>query len=290
MGPYASLRDRIAAHRQPIGTGGGANSWAAANRLWSEIDAPLVGVLVDDVLGIWRQFAPHVYQAPIVMRTVPVKIAAQLASAFPDSPREGLGVGVGSFDETRPGFISAVQGGDVGERLRQIADTIEHFEHLAKIANAVVGERSLQRLAVGGLVIETCGLVELVLDLPQGRTPANYYPPLVEMLKASEPGEAALLAGKSGLDHRGVSQLRDIRDTIAAHVDGRRRLRDLVRLIDRLDPTVVQGVWDHVDSTLAAAAAAKPISVVRPLGSRGIRMSGLARADESELARPYGSG
>ncbi len=266
----------------------GVEAWRAANRLWREIDAPLVGVLVDDALGIWADLGPLCGGSPVAPPTVATAVRSSLNSGLSPCSQEGVRVGVGSFDDTRPGFLSAVQGGFLGDRLREIADTIEHFEHLVGVLGAVQEDLQFARLVRGGLVIEVCGLVELVFEVPRGRAAANYYPPLVDLLALPQPGAEELAAAQRRLNRTAVSRLRHIRDTIAAHVDDKGRIADLVQQLDVLEPALLQSVWDHAAHALASAAA-PPGSVIRTLTMRSTVLRGLERLDEPELYRPYGT-
>lgn len=283
-GPYKVVRDRVAAHRQPIGGVDDARAWAEANRLWSELDASVVGILVDDAIEIWNALAPYVNQAPLLgLPEIDERDLGELAS----EGSAGVRIGAGSFDETRRDSISIIQGGDVGERLREVADTIDHFEILVDAYGGLKANLSCRRLLTSAFVIEINGLVELVLEIPAGRSPSHRYQPLVDLVGEKTPEYAPLALARDSIPMREMRQLRDIRNKICAHIDDRVPLRQLLRSLDTLDFGTAQAVWDHVDQALVASANAHPASVVRTLGLRNVQIQGLRRAEPSELEKPY---
>ncbi|TMB99763.1 MAG: hypothetical protein E6J42_02455 [Chloroflexi bacterium] len=96
----------------------------SGSRLWSEIDSALVGVLVDDVLAVWNDLAPIVGELPVVTPVINPAIALGVGSAIlPPGP--GLGVASGGLDMTRRDTVGFIQGGPIGERQREINETVQ---------------------------------------------------------------------------------------------------------------------------------------------------------------------
>ncbi len=192
-GPYEEIRDRIGAHRQPVGGGDDTLGWAAANELWAQVDAPLVGVLCEDVVAIDRSLQVLTGRPATTEPALSGAAQAALAAA-PDfnRARAGLAVATGSFGETQEGTVTPLQGGTIGERLRQISDTIDGWEFYAAVVPHVAAEQPFLRAAISGAIIETAGLVELVFDVPEGRAPANRFAPLVELIPSTYPELADL--------------------------------------------------------------------------------------------------
>ena len=195
-GPYRPLRDRVGAHRQPIGGADDPSSWGAANELFAQVDAPLVGVLCDDMADInaalQRLANGHAASAPVL----PPDSIARIAAAPRFQPRDGLRLATGSFGETIANAISPVQPTAIGERLRQISDTIDGFECYAALAPCVAGLRMFERAIVAGVIIETANMVELVFELPAGRAADNRYAPLIDLIPPHY-AEAADLRARS---------------------------------------------------------------------------------------------
>lgn len=56
-----------------------------------------------------------------------------------DAAPEGLVVGVGSFDATRPDAVGVRQEGELGERVRQLVDAIRTVQVLSLLLHATAG-------------------------------------------------------------------------------------------------------------------------------------------------------
>lgn len=286
-GPYAELRDRIAAHRQPIGANDHVEGWASANELWAQVDAPLIGVLCSDLVEIYDDLRAIAGGPSVAVPSVPGTVAEAIGGDEHFAPVVGaVRVDVGSFGETRAGSLSVIQGGTVGERLRHLADTLDAFETHAVLLGHVLGEPGLERAVRAALVIEACNFVELALDVPERRRPQDHYEPLVDLLPAHYAERADLMAARAALHPTEVDWLRGLRNRIAAHIDARGLLVHLVGQLDRFDPARLQAIWDVVDYGLTAASH-HPASVVRPLAMRGAQLNGLERADSVQYPAPY---
>jgi len=289
FGPYAPLRDRIGAHRQPIGGQDDHEARDQAARLWSEVDAPLVGVLCDDMTQIHAALhalggAPAL--TPPTMSDDATRAIA-VADFFAKGPA-GSVIDVGSFGDARENMVGAVQGGAVGERVRQIADTIDGFELHASLVPDLLGQLPFERFCRAGALIETCNLVELALDVPVDRRPQDRVDPLVDLVSARLPEHADLAKAKANLPVAEVEWARGLRNTVAAHIDQNTNLKVLLKQLDRMDLDRLQRLWSFVDHALAAASN-HPASVLALLGIRGVEMKGLTRVDASPYRASYGS-
>jgi hypothetical protein len=244
----------------------------------------LVGILVDDVLGIWNDLAPIVGEPTVVAPTIDPALASSIASAIPPSA-PGLSIAVGSADVTRPDSIGIIQGGPMGERLREINETLDHFDQLATLYPAVRANDALRRIVAGGLVVETCGLIELVYEVPASRAPNDYFPPLINLVDTTSSAGAELIGGRTALDGRAVADLRQVRNEIVAHVHPTRPLVDLLRSLDGLDLSIIARIRNDLSATLTAVAAMDPMFATLRL--RGARIGGVTREPIPELERPF---
>lgn len=156
-----------APHRQPLDNDGVA-AWAAANELWAEVDAPLIGVLCDDMATIYAMLAPHCGGGQFVAPALSPTAAAALDEAPGFQPRKGVSIASGSFGETIAATISPLQGGEVGQRLREIGDTIDAYSCFAEISQCVTAELPFGRAALRGAILEAANIVELVFEVPGG--------------------------------------------------------------------------------------------------------------------------
>jgi hypothetical protein len=287
-GPYSPLRDRIGAHRQPIGGEDNVRGWAGANELWAQVDAPLVGVLCDDMAeiyaGVQRLMKTSAFAAPVL----PTETADKISAAPHFQARAGLRVATGSFGETIMNTLTPVQGGAIGERLRQISDTIDGFECYATLIGFVGGLVAFERAVVAGAVIEAANMVELVFDVPSGRTAANRYPPLVDLIPSHYAEAADLRSELSRLSAADVTWIRQLRNSIAAHVDVREPLPVLLRRLDTTDRPRVDRLFHQICQALVDVDAKHPITVFSTLVRlRGARMAGLERVAAPEFPSGY---
>lgn len=278
-GPYAELRNRIGAHRQPIGGQDNHEAREEASRLWSEVDAPLIGVLCDDLIDIHAALHALGGAAPLSPPVMSTASAHAIAvDSFFAQRAPGTVIDVGSFGEARENMVSAVQLGPVGERVRQIADTIDGFELHAMLFPYLRGQLPFERFCRAGALIEACNLVELALDVPAGRRPKDRVDPLVDLLSSGLPERADLARARANLPRPEVEWARYLRNAIAAHLDQNAPLQDMLDRLDKMDLGRLQSLWSFVDHALAAASN-HPASTLALLGIRGVEMKGLTRVD-----------
>jgi hypothetical protein len=282
------LRDRLGAHRQPVGGEDDVGGWVPANELWAQIDAPLVGVLCEDMAEIEGRVrrltgAPEV-SAPVLTADQTAAIAA--AAHF--LPVEGLRVATGSFGETMINAMTPLQGGAIGERLREVSDTIDGWECYATARGCVRGSRPFERALAAGAVIETANLVELVYEVPAGRAPANRYPPLLELIPHTYAERAELQTTYARLSATDRSWLRERRNTVAAHLDARERLSVLLKRLDETEPERLDRLFHSVCKALVEIDRRHPITVWSTLvRTRNKQMAGVMRVEPPEYPAGY---
>lgn len=287
-GPYAPLRDRLSAHRQPLGNDDGVAAWAAANELWGQVDAPLIGVLLDDMAAIYALLAPLCAAPPFSPPSLPQASAAAIAQASGFQPREGVSIASGNFGETMAQTISPLQGGAVGHRLREIGDTIDAMNCFGEISQCVVGAPSFGRAAFRGAIIETQNIVELVFELPAGRAPTNRFDPLVELIPATYAEAAELRAERARLRDTDLRWLSGLRNSVAAHVDASTPFAQLLAGLDAAPAARINGIFETVCQALQSVDQRHPISILSPLiRLHGKRLEGVERVDPPEHNRPY---
>jgi hypothetical protein len=287
-GAYAPLRDRLSAHRQPLNDGDGIAAWGAANELWAEIDAPLIGVLCDDMAEIYARLAPHAGGTPITPPVLPPLAAEALAQAPGFQPREGLSIASGSFGETIAATLSPLQGGEVGQRLREVADTIDAYSCYGEISQCVVGQLLFGRAALRGAIIEAANIVELVFEVPEGRAAENYFDPLVDLIPTNYREAGELRAEFQRLSAADLKWLRGLRNSVAGHIDAVQPLAQLLADLDSVPPTRLNGLFGAACEALESVDKRHPITVLSPLVRLyGKRLQGLERIDPPELNQPY---
>ena len=286
-GPYSPLRDRLSAHRQPLDSDG-VDAWAAANELWAEVDAPLIGVLCDDIATIYAMLSPHCGGAPFAAPTLSPAAGAALTQAPSFQPREGISIASGSFGETIAATISPLQGGEVGQRLREVADTIDAFNCFAEISQCVTAEPSFGRAALRGAIIETANIVELVFEVPGGSAPENYFKPLVDLIPSTYHEAGELRLERSRLSDADLQWLRSLRNTVAAHLDAEQPLAQLLASLDSSPPARLNGLFGAVCKALESVDQRHPITVLSPLVRLyGKRLQGVERVDPPEFSQPF---
>jgi hypothetical protein len=286
-GPYRPLRDRVGAHRQPIGGADDPASWGAANELFAQVDAPLIGVLCDDMTDINAELQRLSKRHAVNAAVLPADAVASIGAAPQFQRRRGLQVSTGSFGETVANSISPVQPATIGERLRQISDTIDGFECYAALARCIAGIPVFERAVVAGAIIETANIVELVFDVPAGRSADNLYAPLVALIPPHYVEGADLRAAATRIDSADIEWIRSLRNSSAAHIDAKLRIVDLINRLDTTNPSRIDAIFHQVTRALSDADQ-HDITVLSPLVRlRGAVLAGAHRLDGPAFSTNY---
>jgi hypothetical protein len=287
-GPYRPLRDRIGAHRQPIGDSDGPLSWRAANELFAEIDRPLVEVLRDDMQSIFNDLAGFVGADAFVPRGLSPDVIARITAARPATEPGEVAIATGSFGETIANSLTPIQCGAIGERLRQVADAVDGWELYGSLNDAVHGDRALYRAVIAGAIIETANVIELIFDIPSGRSTENRFRPLVEMIPTEYPEAADLQSEHAQLDPSDVEWVRALRDSTAAHIDLKTPLHELIRRLDETDTDRLTTLFHFTVNALSRVDARQGITVVSPLvRMHRATMAGVSRVDPPAFSPDY---
>ncbi|HMJ36663.1 MAG TPA: hypothetical protein VK501_22350 [Baekduia sp.] len=287
-GPYQPLRDRIAAHRQPVGGEDGAAGWAEANALFAQIDRPLVHILVDDACEIFDRLARFSSMGVFSPPTIPPAVESALATAFTEPRQAAAAIATGSFGETQTNTLAVIQGGAIGERLRQVGDALDGWETWCAVSVAVGAERRLWRAAMAGALIEVANVVELIYELPPGRAADHRYPPLLELLPSSHFEATELQAEYSRLDPAEIVWVRGLRNTVAAHIDGATPIAEILRRLDELDPQRLSDLFLETANALSRIDHRHSITVFSPfVRLRGAALSDVRRLDPPTHPRGY---
>lgn len=287
-GPYSPLRDRIGAHRQPIGGTDDVNSWEATNKLWAHIDAPLIGVLCDDMVCIQEDLRELTGGPEVVASALPASARESIAGHSHFRPPNGLRIATGSFGETIPDSITPIVATAIGERLRQISDTIDGFECYAALNDAVPTLLGFMRTIMAGAIIETANLVELIFEVPANRALADRYAPLVDLIPAQYAEAAELRAAKQQLDPDDLAWIRDLRNTVAAHIDARAPLPILTARLDGVDAGRLTDLFHQVGGHLVRIDNGHSITVVSSLVRlRDKTMTDVRRVDAPAFKETY---
>ena len=223
----------------------------------------------------------------LVAPVLPSHALVSIASARHFQPRDGMRLATGSFGETVGNSISSVQGAAIGERLRQISDTIDGFECYAALAPCVAGLPVFERAVVAGAIIETANMVELVFEVPAGRAADNRYAPLVELIPPHYVEADDLRAAAARLDATAVAWVRDLRNSTAAHIDANLRVVQLVNRLDTADASRIDAVFHQVARALVDADN-HDITVLSPLVRlRNVALADVRRIDSAAFSTAY---
>lgn len=284
--PYREIRHRISAHRQRFAADA-ADNIVATSTAWTDISDAAVRVLAEDAREIWNLLAA-VYALPRLERFPPVaeELRAAIAEEVADTA-DGLRVGAGSFDHTRPDAMPLHQGGELGERARQIVDAIRNVQLLSRLWPIVDGHDPYWRVIVSATISETAALVDLVYEQPANTRPENRHPPLLELLAGDShaDGLPRVRAGFDALDLDAEAYVRRMRGAIGAHNDDHLSISDLMRELEAVDAEALNAVLDNVFTTLNEASRADVyLSLIR-MANRSV--SGINRLDQPEGARTY---
>jgi hypothetical protein len=282
---YEDVRHRIAAHRQafvPLPQ----PELLADSEAWNDIDEAAVTILTDDATAIWNKLAPHT-QLPKVSAPPELPEHVRLGIAergYTGEQVAGVRIGTGSFDETRPDTVTITQGGALGQRQRQIIDTIHSIETTGQLTPLLEGD--FQWITVTSGIVDLATLVDLCYEQPLN--PMVQYAPLLELMRADgrSPALPLLERGYATLDRAAVVALRQLRNTVGAHIDDRRTMLQLEQDLRGFDVAGANRVLANISTTLAEASNDPAARLVHLKLFRG-QMSDLRRVDRSELVKPY---
>lgn len=258
-GPYEEIRHKIAAHRQPIGHGplGGLEAGVVA---WNDISRTSLHILAEDARGIWNELADG-YEMPRLTGFPPVvdELAEEITACGYEVEPDGVAIGVGSFDATRPDAALALQGGDLGTIQRQIVDAVRSVQVICQLWQAVNGHEPFCYAVLSAAHVEACTMHDLILGQPS-TTPARYrHESLRELLERTDlrsPGLPWLQHAAISLPRDSIVAVREIRDRVGAHIDDRASFSDLLTLMQSFDPAALNEVLDHLFDTISGAASA----------------------------------
>jgi hypothetical protein len=141
----------------------------------------------------------------------------------------------------------------IGERLRQISDTIDGFECYAALAPCAAGLPVFERAVVAGAIIETANMVELVFEVSAGRAADNRYAPLVDLIPQHYAEAGDLRAAATRIHPADVEWIRDLRNSAAAHIDIKQRLVNLLHRLENTDRSRIDAVFHQVARALVDA-------------------------------------
>lgn len=253
-GPYEEIRHRIGAHRQPFGDAIGDQ--VGGDEAWLDISDATVHILAEDARTMWNELADG-YAMPRLETFPPVspELRKALDQRGFDPLPEGVVVGAGSFDASRPHAVAVRQGGELGERIRQLVDSIRTVQVLSLLLHATVTHEPYWRVTISALATEAATLVDLLYEQPPSTGRAHRHAPLVELLRR-DPGAPALRIVEYGfeqLDKKALAHVRGLRDTIGAHVDERRTVAQLNRDLEMADLKAFDSVLANCFATLSNA-------------------------------------
>ena len=135
----------------------------------------------------------------------------------------------------------------------------------ASLSHAVRDDRTAVRAVTAGGIIETANVIELIFDVPAGRSADNRFAPLVEMIPLAYPEAADLRHEYALLDPKDVAWVRTLRNSIAAHIDLRSPLHELIRQLDRVDPTRLTNLFHKTVNSLSRVDSRHGITVMSTL-------------------------
>jgi hypothetical protein len=287
--PYVVIRDRIAAHRQPFDDTDRAANIQQGFATWNDISDDTVRILAEDVRSIWNVLA-DAFTLPPLDAFPPVSDDLRQAieeRGFADQPK-GLLIGVGSFDETRPNTVQLTQGGDLGERVREIVDSVRAIQILCDLWQVVNGHEPYWLVVAPAIATEACTLTDLTYCQPSTTSERNRHLSLLQLLERDNPQSPAipvLRRGMAASDESGVRQLRELRNTIGAHIDDKLSVANLTRRLKTFEPQPLNAQLDNLFESLSQAGTVElSLRTLRLIDSA---IDGMSRVDDQELIKPY---
>jgi len=279
FGPYEEIRHRIAAHRQPLGANCGDQLLTEA--AWIDISDATVRILADDARTIWNGLA-DAYGLLRLDGFPPLSdgLGASIAKNGFDPAPGGLVPGVGSFDSRRPDAVGMRQGGELGERGRELVDSVRSVQVLSRLLTVVVNHEPYWRIVVAAIATETATLVDLLYEQPARTAPEHRHAPLVEILRRepATPGLAIVERGATSLDRVALEHVRELRRSIGAHVDEDQTVGQLMRAVETVKLSAVDAVVGNCFATISEAREADLRLAILRLIDRPI--TGLERVDD----------
>lgn len=282
---YEVIRHRIAAHRQPLAPDA-IDDLQLGAEFWNDISSPALRILCEDARDIWNELAGG-FSMPRLESFPP--ISPELSKAIDDRGYEpvpeGVAAGVGSFDLTRSDAVAAIQGGDLGQCLRQVVDAIRNIKLLSQLWLAVNGHEPYTYVLYSAIHVEICALHDLLFGGPSGSN--EYGRPLIELLAADggSPALPLLEAARQKVPQPAMDSVRHVRAKIGARVDDQMTHNDLLGLLRGADPNHLNATIDHLFSSVEVVARADVL--LRPLLMFDVHLSGLSRVDVPIDAKPF---
>jgi hypothetical protein len=248
------VRDKIAAKRQAISNGRAADLQATV-ALWHSLTSSGIQHLCDcaravcNALGTTEDLA-----RPLDVTLVEsARAALQGVSLDPDL----VYTDVTSYAAGEPNLVSVTVGGTLGRRVMQINDLHDHLDVLNALSELLRRTDDLGLMLRAGLILGVCSLVEQVLG-PPGRGSAGRDGAPLRALVSPERGEE----GREVLEEyarRGIPEetrvnLHEMRNRVAAHLDGQLSLADIRETLTTVDVDDLLGCADVTLDWLDAAA------------------------------------
>ncbi len=222
---YATIRDKLAAHRQDL-------SIVETFEIWNEIDITTLDYFITEVLDIYnllhalkRDEVPAYMNFPITNRTI---------TPISDNVLQTPTVSSDSLALTRPNTVSFLPLNPIQKRGSQINSIIDTVMYLFKLyPNEDLGI-DLMRLVKSMISVDTINLLDNLYPF----TPSDPNHKIESFLEISQKakldGYHLLAQSHSARNQILETKIREIRNKICAHVDTVEMLDDTLKMLDEL--------------------------------------------------------
>jgi hypothetical protein len=202
---------------------------------------------------------------------LPDQLAEEITRALPAPDLNYWHLAVDSAASLRPYTLPSEGGGLIGRRITQINDVAFHLDALLPIAPVAEGHLVYDWLVRSAIGLELNALLDLSLGAPPGAK-LNVVYPLVALCRSQgipEDGES-LERLRVSIGDAGWRYVRQLRNTVGAHLDVEMSMFGIHRHLVELDYDGVVGLAVHVLDFLDAIGAGSPGLKMLVLGERRI--------------------
>jgi hypothetical protein len=278
-----AVRDKLAAKRQAISDGRAADLQATV-ALWQSLTSSGVGRLCQAT----RVACNSLGTTGNLARPAVLLDEARDALSAVSLSQDCVYTDVTSYASGEPNLVAVTVSGPIGRRVMQINDLHDHLEVLNALRELACRTDELGLLLRSALIVEVCALLEQVLGPPRGAASPQDGSPLLVLVdaKRGEQGHEVLEDYATRVvPEETRSNLRDMRNRVAAHLD---RQLTLAEIKDTLMAVSVDDLLGCADVTLECldTAACRHVDLgLLAIGHR--RLASVQPAEQPTVPAPF---